>query len=120
MNFCSNCEFMLYTRLTEDKKGLMNYCKNCDWQGPYEKDSDESICVYKQNYSNEFLAKKVCANKFTQYDPTLPRINNLPCINEQCEFHSSKKNREIIYIRYDEDNLKYAYLCPKCDTSWII
>ena len=50
----------------------------------------------------------------------LARINNLPCINEQCEFHSSKKNREIIYIRYDEANLKYAYLCPKCDTSWII
>ena len=26
--------------------------------------------------------------------------------------------REIIYIRYDEVNMKYVYLCAVCDTLW--
>ena len=52
-------------------------------------------------------------NEYTKYDPTLPRINNITCINEKC-----KNNKEIIYIRYDKDNMKYLYLCTKCDNVW--
>ena len=31
--------------------------------------------------------------------------------------HDSKKN-EVIYIRYDDINLKYIYLCCKCNYIW--
>ena len=31
---------------------------------------------------------------------------------------NNKEEREIIYIRYDHDNLKYLYLCSTCDTCW--
>ena len=27
-------------------------------------------------------------------------------------------NTEIIYMRYDDDNLKYIYICPTCDYYW--
>ena len=27
-------------------------------------------------------------------------------------------NREIIYLRYDDINMKYIYLCVHCDTVW--
>jgi DNA-directed RNA polymerase subunit M/transcription elongation factor TFIIS len=27
-------------------------------------------------------------------------------------------NREVIYIRYDDTNMKYVYLCAHCDTTW--
>lgn len=27
-------------------------------------------------------------------------------------------NREVIYIRYDDTNMKYVYLCVHCDTTW--
>ncbi len=27
-------------------------------------------------------------------------------------------NREVIYIRYDDINMKYVYLCVHCDTTW--
>jgi rubrerythrin len=33
----------------------------------------------------------------------------------------SKKDgseREVIYIRYDDINMKYVYLCVHCDTTW--
>lgn len=26
--------------------------------------------------------------------------------------------REVIYIRYDEMNMKYVYMCAVCDTVW--
>ena len=26
--------------------------------------------------------------------------------------------REVIYIRYDDTNMKYVYLCVHCDTTW--
>ena len=31
---------------------------------------------------------------------------------------SKVKEREIIYIRYDDKNMKYVYLCPECDHVW--
>ena len=32
---------------------------------------------------------------------------------------STKKTpSEVIYIRYDDDNMKYLYLCAVCDTKW--
>ena len=31
---------------------------------------------------------------------------------------SEQNNREVIYIRYDDINMKYVYLCVHCDTTW--
>ena len=31
---------------------------------------------------------------------------------------SEQNNREVIYIRYDDTNMKYVYLCVHCDTTW--
>lgn len=117
MKFCSECNNLYYFKLeSDDSNKLIYYCRNC---GHETVPDEKNILVSKiNNHTQKKYTQYI--NNFTKHDPTLPRINNLPCINEQCEFHSSKKNREIIYIRYDEDNLKYAYLCPKCDTSWII
>ena len=27
-------------------------------------------------------------------------------------------NHEVVYIRYDNSNMKYVYLCCKCDFKW--
>ena len=117
MKFCSECNNLYYFKLeSDDSNNLIYYCRNC---GHETVPDEKNILVSKINNNTQKKYTQYI-NSFTKHDPTLPRINNLPCINEQCEFHSSKKNREIIYIRYDEANLKYAYLCPKCDTSWII
>ena len=77
MNFCPKCQFMLYTRLTEESK-LEHYCKNCSWSGTeFYDQSDTSVCVYSKNYSNKFIALKTLTNKYTLHDPTLPRISNI-------------------------------------------
>lgn len=36
----------------------------------------------------------------------------------QVETASGENNREVIYIRYDDTNMKYVYLCVHCDTTW--
>ncbi len=30
----------------------------------------------------------------------------------------TENEREVIYIRYDDINMKYVYLCVHCDTTW--
>lgn len=31
---------------------------------------------------------------------------------------ASENKREIIYLRYDDINMNFVYLCPTCDTVW--
>uniref|UniRef100_A0A6C0IXG4 DNA-directed RNA polymerase M/15kDa subunit domain-containing protein n=1 Tax=viral metagenome TaxID=1070528 RepID=A0A6C0IXG4_9ZZZZ len=199
MNFCPDCKFMVYTKLSQDKKTLINYCNNCSWEGEYiNKKDDGSILVYKNIYSKEFIPEEYIINKYTVQDPTLPRINNIACINKKCltnidikkkaifikskngdeisseliqgikdlieskeivDYTVSEVNKfslliiinidsdyikvndivntnieignielsieeyvkpknEIIFIKYDTDNMKYLYLCTNCLSSW--
>jgi len=37
---------------------------------------------------------------------------------EQSHVGEPNNNREVIYIRYDDTNMKYVYLCVHCDTTW--
>jgi len=72
-------------------------------------------------------------NKYTKLDPTLPRINTIRCPNDECPSNrksagaggggaeaedKKEKKSEVIYLRYDDTNLKYVYLCAKCDKVW--
>jgi aspartate carbamoyltransferase regulatory subunit len=57
-------------------------------------------------------------NKYTKLDPTLPRVTNILCPNLDCASNKDSHIREIIYIRYDDINMKYVYLCSTCDTVW--
>ena len=59
-------------------------------------------------------------NKYTKLDQTLPRVYNIPCPNKQCKTNEKdyKNPAEIIYMRYDDANMKYTYICTTCDTKW--
>jgi hypothetical protein len=60
-------------------------------------------------------------NPYTKLDPTLPRIWNVRCPNAQCETNHGEKSKEpaeIIYMKYDTENLKFLYLCVMCDSVW--
>ena len=92
--------------------------------------SNTQIKRTEQNYNH-------IINEYTKYDPTLPRISTINCPNAACESNMvaseeeqgasaaeegtgtiSSKKAEIIYIRYDDVNMKYIYLCTHCDTKW--
>ena len=116
MNFCPACDFMVYTKQSSDKSKLINYCKNCEWEGDYQSDK-KSICVYKQSYSNDFLAQQAITSKYTVDDPTLPRISNIKCINDSCLTNINFNDTTIhltdaksIIEHEDSDVLKKFYI----------
>jgi len=70
---------------------------------------------------------KHLVNEYTKLDPTLPRVSNIPCPNAACisnRVHEEKVTsedqlpHEVIYLRYNDAQLKFVYICNLCDTVW--
>ena len=117
MHFCTNCENMYYIRINEDDSNtLVYYCRNCGEEDKYI--STENVCVSKTQIKKNELSFNHIINKYTKLDPTLPRINKILCPNPECLTNTEGLPREIIYIRYDDTNMKFVYLCSTCDTVW--
>jgi DNA-directed RNA polymerase subunit M/transcription elongation factor TFIIS len=116
MHFCGICENMYYIRISDnDANQLTYYCRNCGNEDNTL--TTDNVCVSKTQLKRSEQKHNHIINQYTKLDPTLPRINTIKCPNTEC---SSNKdgNREVIYIRYDDINKFYIYLCAKCDTLW--
>lgn len=123
MHFCSICSNMYYITI-DDSQELIYYCRKCGHQDPSLTVNTSTMVVSKISTKLDQSFSHII-NKYTKYDPTLPRINTIQCPNEACTSNSASAsaaslNREIIYIRYDDINMKYVYLCCHCDTVWKI
>ncbi len=137
MHFCSVCANMYYISITPENE-LQYYCRNC---GNIDNTiASDNICVSKVNVKHTTTPQSFSqvVNKYTKFDPTLPRIHTIRCPNDECPSNqasasasasgggggagagadSKKSKNEIIYVRYDDTNLKYVYLCAKCDKVW--
>ena len=120
MFFCSVCSNMYYIRInssTDKPDKLEYYCRLCGNIHDNLVDISVSKTILKKNeqkYSH-------IINEYTKLDPTLPRINTLDCSNPKCPTNhneTARKEKEIIYIRYDDVNMKYVYMCSTCDIVW--
>jgi DNA-directed RNA polymerase subunit M/transcription elongation factor TFIIS len=125
MRFCTQCGNMYYIKIkNEGEDNLIYYCRKCGFEDNSISDDASSLCVSKTHISGDNSSNlySQVINKYTKLDPTLPRINTIRCPNTDCSTNDneSKNNgkAEIIYLRYDETNLKYVYLCPTCDHIW--
>ena len=112
MNFCKQCDNLYYTKIDENNNNkLIMYCKQC---GDENKESNNNII------SSRTILQPFIINEYTKLDPTLPHINNIPCPNPNCKTNTDNYTRDIIFIKYNEVQMKYIYLCTTCDTSWEI
>ncbi len=124
MKFCKDCENMLYIRLlSEDSNRLIYYCRNCG--NTYDDIDKDNVCVLNSNVNMQDKGYLQDINEYTKLDPTLPRTQNIKCPNQSCPSNhtgddSSKltNKNEVIYLRYDDINLNYIYICTQCDTTW--
>lgn len=117
MHFCNVCSNMYYIRINaDDPNKLVYYCRKCGNEDSLL--ASENVCVSKTFIKKSEQSFNHIINKYTKLDPTLPRINNILCPNQDCSTNKDGKEREIIYIRYDDVNMKYVYLCSDCDTVW--
>jgi hypothetical protein len=94
MHFCPNCKFMVYTKLKDDNKNLLNYCKNCNWSGELE---NKNNLIYQRNYQEDYIADKVISNKYTIFDATLPRVS-YTCVNNECITNLKNLDTEFIFM----------------------
>jgi len=117
MHFCNTCHNMFYIRIdSENTNKLIYYCRNCGNEDSTI--SNDSVSISKIQIKKSEKEFTHFINKYTKLDPTLPRVNKILCPNPSCETNKKDKEREIIYIRYDDVNMKYVYLCSTCDTVW--
>lgn len=114
MSWCPKCENFLFA----DSKGenLKRVCRTCG----YEKDDESGGLVMEtivQERSSE--GYKILLNEFTRSDPTLPHVKTLPCPNTTtCPTNLRKEARDVIIIKYDNQNMKFIYICNVCGTQW--
>ncbi len=119
MHFCNICQNMYYIRIVpENPNKLVYYCRKCGNEDT--EFNSKNNCVSKIQVKKSEQTFNHIINKYTTLDPTLPRVKNILCPNSECETNkeNSSEKREIIYIRYDDTNMRYIYLCSTCETKW--
>jgi len=117
MHFCSTCKNMYYIRIdSEDTNKLLYYCRHCGNEDSIL--TVENVSVAKTQIKKSEQSFSHIINKYTKLDPTLPRVNKILCPNAECTTNTHDSHREVIYIRYDNVNMKYIYLCSTCDIVW--
>jgi hypothetical protein len=100
-----------------DSNKMIYYCRNCG--NTDDNTMNDSLCVLSTNLQKGEQTFNHIVNKYTKYDPTLPRIYNVKCPNANCKSNIENDIKpEVVYMRYDDANMKYIYICTICDTNW--
>jgi len=114
MKFCEVCENLYYLKISEEDNSLHYYCRKC---GNTEQQTS-SECIKEVTYTKDNQTDQNI-NTYLKYDPTIPYSNQIKCPNNLCDTNQSKEVKpKVIYYRYDEQQLKYMYMCTICDSSW--
>lgn len=122
MHFCTKCDNMYYLKISEeDSNALIYYCRNCGNEDDIL--TKDNICVLETTVRETGKKYSQTINEYTKFDPTLPRITTIKCPNDACPSNKDIKEgeeseSEVIYIRYNDVNMKYIYMCVKCNTTW--
>jgi len=101
MDFCAECNNLLFIEEDLDKKSIYYCCITCN----YKKNIEDS-CVYKKIYKK--TTNLYQNNKYLNDDPTLPK-NIIKCPN--CD----QLNANVYYQRHD---LTIVYVCKNCKLPW--
>lgn len=137
MHFCIKCGNMYYIKIDEKSEELIYNCRKCGHTNSDLINQLDNLCVSKTELTmNSTIDYSNIINEYTKLDPTLPRIDNIDCPNKNCSSNiqpssndgeqkdnnkspkEKPKEKEIIYLRYDDKNMKYLYLCAVCDHYW--
>ena len=118
MNFCSKCDNMYYIRLSSTEENtLVHYCRNCGNEDATLSSNELSVSKIELKKSKQ--SHGIYINEYTKLDPTVPRIKDIACPNPSCICNTNPETEtDILYVRYDDDNIRYIYMCCHCDTKW--
>ena len=117
INFCKGCENIMFVYTDEENKLYLG-CKVCGEKEDYVNNN----CIYSNEFNFDF-SETINNNKYLSFDNTLPIIENnknIKCPNEDCKTNEkdTSKNTNITYIKYNDDDMKYIYICKNCGQKW--
>lgn len=115
IHFCKGCDNLLFI-YSDSSSNLYLGCKVCGSKEDYIGEK----CIYS-NHFNYDKSETINQNKYLSFDNTIPYIEgnkNLKCPCEECITNTSNTPSNISYIKYDEENMKYLYLCRYCGQKW--
>ena len=132
MQFCPACDNILHMQFgtLENTSNdvdfpLTLYCKHCPYKSEIDCTNDKkdqlfNPCMYRSNYSsNHPLYYSTIVNEYTFEDPTLPCLTT-PCPNEQCPCKKNGLEPKTLYVRFNDQDMRYIYLCKHCRQCWIV
>lgn len=139
MQFCPFCKNYLYLLAPEDKFArsnpteqdtaaglggneisdeshrLFRICRTCGYR---EQDKKGGLVLETNLKEKTSEGYKILLHEFTKLDPTLPHVDTIKCPNEGCASNAGSAKKDVIYLKYDAENLKFLYICNVCDTQW--
>ena len=115
MDFCKKCDNMLYMKKNKEKQ-LIYFCKCCGHEDE-QLIHTQNLKVYSFSKTNQ--NKESHINEYSKYDPTLPHVKTIKCPNTECPSNKDSHLMDVIYMRIDDTNMKYMYLCTNCNYNWL-
>lgn len=115
IRFCTVCNNYLYLHVDETTGDLQRSCRNCG----YKDTADQGGLVSEMRIEQLSAEGYNLVNEFTLRDPRLPHLRGtMKCVNNGCQSNKPGVESDIVYIKYDSDNLRYMYVCTFCKTNW--
>jgi len=118
MDFCEFCNNMYYIKQQEDNS-LIYFCKNCGSTKNIDEGNDKSKKISHTEHDKSTAKYSQYLNPNIIYDKTIPHVNNIICCNEKCTKKESEDN-DVMYIKFDEVNIRYLYHCVHCKHFWTL
>lgn len=123
IRFCPVCKYYLYLQMAEDFQAsnqdnslLIRLCRNCGYREEDKKGGLVSEILVKERSAEGY---KILLNEFTTRDYRLPHIRgSLKCPSAVCDSNTTGVESDIIYLKDDQVNLTYLYICTHCNTQW--
>lgn len=104
MEFCNNCQNMLY--ISCGIENLIKECKHCSFKEDII--STQPFKISETRYTNDDLLYELHKSKYIREDPTLQRIKDKDINN----------GKSTIYIKYNPTEMKYMYICEETGKIW--
>jgi len=118
MKFCPTCRYYLYMKTTKEDAGkLLMTCHNCGYS---EINGEGGLIMLTDLQEKTAEGYKIMLNEFTRSDVTLPHTDTIKCPNPTCGSNSGSDKKDVIFMKYDQVNLKFLYLCnvKGCGHQW--
>ena len=94
---------------------LFRICRTCGYR---EQDKKGGLVLETNLKEKTSEGYKILLHEFTKLDPTVPHVDTIKCPNEGCASNAGSAMKDVIYLKYDAENLKFLYICNVCDTQW--